>query len=197
MMIVHRDRSSLARQPQRNRATYAPGGSGNQRGSAFQIHNDMVSGPGKALASLSRLFIKQGLSREQFRPPKRLIVIMGAKRRFLIQYRTAWEEFVCRTNALQGCLAASEPDRARVAVALLEAEKARLAYNAARDLLVAQMAGLQPAPEPTDQALPQDGKVRAIARILWELTGKPDGTAVADWLQAERLVQSASAAVAR
>ena len=89
---------------------------------------------------------------------------------------------------------ASEPDRARVEMALLEAEKARLAYNAARDLLVAQMlAGPQPA-----QALPQDGKVRAIARLLWELGGKPDGTALADWLKAERLVESASAgAIAR
>jgi hypothetical protein len=142
-------------------------------------------------------FIKQGLSREQFRPPKRLMVFMGTKPVFLNQYRTAWEEFVRRTNALQDCLTASEPDRARVEVALLEAEKARLAYNAARDLLVGQMAGLQPAPKPADQALPQDGKVRAIARILWELAGKPDGTAVADWLQAERLVQSASAAIAR
>ena len=122
---------------------------------------------------------------------------MGTNRECLNQYRTSWEEFVRRTNVLQNCLTASEPDRARVEVALLEAEKARLAYNAARDLLVAQMAGLQYAAKLTDQALPQDGKVRAIARILWELAGKPDGTAVADWLQAERLVQSASAAIAQ
>jgi hypothetical protein len=119
---------------------------------------------------------------------------MGAKSEFLIRYRTAWEEFVRRTNALQDCLVASEPDQASVTVALLEAEKARIAYNAARDLLVARMDGLQHVPEPTDQALPQDGKVRAIAHVLWEFVGKPDGTAVADWLQAERVVQSASAA---
>jgi hypothetical protein len=122
---------------------------------------------------------------------------MGIKGELLNQYRTAWEEFIRRTNALQDCLTANEPGRVGVEVALLEVEKARLAYNAARDLLVEQMAGLQPAPKPANEALPQDGKVRAIARILWELTGKPDGTAVADWLQAERLVQSASAAVAR
>ena len=122
---------------------------------------------------------------------------METKREFLNQYRTAWEEFVRRTNALQDCFTASEPDRARVEVALLEAEKARIAYNAARNLLVAQMVGLQPAAEASDQSLPQDGKVRAIASMLWELAGKPDGTAVADWLQAERVVQSASAAIAR
>jgi Protein of unknown function (DUF2934) len=137
------------------------------------------------------------LRREQFRLPKRLIVLMETKREFLNQYRLAWEEFVRRTNALQYCFTASEPDRARVAVALLEAEKARIGYNAARNLLVAQMAGLQPAAEAADQALPQEGRVRAIARMLWELAGKPDGTAVADWLQAERVVQSASAAIGR
>jgi hypothetical protein len=122
---------------------------------------------------------------------------MGAKSEFLIQYRTAWEEFVRRTNAMQDCLAASEPDRDRFEMALLEVEKARLAYNAARDLLVAQTAGLQPDPEPADRAQPQDGRVRANARILWKLAGKPDGTAVADWLQAERLVHSASTVIAR
>jgi len=137
------------------------------------------------------------LRREQFRLPNRLIVLMETKREFLNQYRTAWEEFVRRTNALQYCFTASEPDRAHVAVALLEAEKARIAYNAARNFLVAQMAGLQPAAEAADQALPQEGRVRAIARMLWELAGKPDGTAVADWLQAERVVQSASAAIAK
>jgi hypothetical protein len=121
---------------------------------------------------------------------------MVTNREFLNQYRTAWEEFVRRTNALQDCLTASEPDRARVDVALLEAVKARIAYNAARDLLLSQMAGLQPFHELAGQVPPQDRNVRAIARILWEHAGRPNGTALADWLKAERLVQSASAATA-
>ena len=75
---------------------------------------------------------------------------------------------------------ATAPERARVEAALFEAEKARLAYSATRDLLAAQMAGLRAAAKPSSQALPQDGKVRAIARLLWELGGKPDGTALAD-----------------
>jgi hypothetical protein len=120
---------------------------------------------------------------------------MGTNRKLLNQYRAAWEEFVRRTNALQDCLTVNQPDRAHVEVALLEVERARLAYNDARDILAAQMAGLKPAPRPAGEAL-EDGKVRAIASLLWELSGKPDGTAVADWLQAERLVQSASASAA-
>lgn len=122
---------------------------------------------------------------------------MDPESEFLNQYRAAWEEFVRRTNALQDGLMAGEPDRARIEAALLEAEKARLAYNAARDLLVAQMAVPQPAPNAAVQSLPQDGKVRAIARLLWELGGKPDGTALSDWVMAERVVRSASAAIAR
>jgi len=71
------------------------------------------------------------------------MVLMETERKDLEQYRTAWEAFVRRTNALQDCLTASEPDRARVDAAFLEVEKARLAYNAARDLRVEQMAGLR------------------------------------------------------
>ena len=125
------------------------------------------------------------------------MAFMGNKLELSYRYRTTWEEFVRATNALQDSLIATAPDRARVEVALFEAEKARIAYNAARDLVAAQMAGLRAAAHPPTQTLPQDGKVRAIARLLWELAGKPDGTALADWLHAERLVQSASAAVAR
>jgi hypothetical protein len=125
------------------------------------------------------------------------MAFMGTKLELLNRYRTAWEEFVRATNALQDSLIATAPERARVEVALFEAEKARLAYNAARDLLVEQMAGLRAAANPPSQNLPQDGKVRAIARLLWELSGKPDGTALADWLHAERLVRSASTAIAR
>jgi len=125
------------------------------------------------------------------------MAFMGTKLELSNRYRTTWEEFVRATNALQGSLMATAPDRARVEVVLFEAEKARLAYNAARDLLVAQTPGLRTAANPPSKTLPQDGKVRAIARLLWELAGKPDGTALADWLHAERLLQSASAAVAR
>jgi hypothetical protein len=113
------------------------------------------------------------------------------------RYRATWEEFVRATNTLQDSLTAAEPDRARAEVDLLEAEKARLQYNAARDLLVAELSGVRPAANPSSQTLPQDRKVRAIALLLWELAGKPADTALTDWLHAERLVKSASAAIAR
>jgi hypothetical protein len=122
---------------------------------------------------------------------------MGTKRELLNQYRAAWREFIHRTSELEDCALVSEPKRAHIEVALLEAEKARLAYNDARDRLVAQIAPLQPAATLPAHGVRQDGKVRAIAQRIWEFAGKPDGTALADWLQAERVVQSASTSVAR
>ena len=113
------------------------------------------------------------------------------------RYRATWGEFVRATNALQDILAATAPDRARAELAVFEAERARLTHNAARDLLVAQMAGLRAAANPPSLTPSPDGKVRAIAFLLWEVAGKPDGTALANWLQAERLVKSATAAVAQ
>ncbi len=140
--------------------------------------------------------IAYSIMRGDFDLRKRLTAFMGPELELSSRYRTQ-EEFVRATNALQDSLAATAPDRGRAGEALFEAEKARLAYNAARDLLVTQMAGLRTAPELPSQTVPQDGKVRATARLLWELAGKPDGTDLADWLRAERLVQSASAAVAQ
>jgi hypothetical protein len=122
---------------------------------------------------------------------------METKLELANRYRTTWEEFVRATNALQESLAASAPDPARTQLALFEAEKARFRYNAARDLLAAQMAGSRAVADPPSQTLAQEGQIRSMALLLWELSGRPEGTAMADWLHAERLVQSASAAVAR
>lgn len=140
--------------------------------------------------------IKKSPEQGRFQLRKRPISFMGTKLELLNQYRTTWEEFVRATNALQDSLTTTAPDRACAEAALFEAEKAHLAYNAARDLLVAQMAPLRAGANPPSQTVPQDRKVRAVARLLWELSGKPDDTAEADWFHAERLVQSASAAVA-
>jgi hypothetical protein len=122
---------------------------------------------------------------------------METKLELANRYRATWEEFVRATNALQDSLAAPAPDPARTQLALFEAERARVAYNAARDRLAAQMAGPRVAANPPSQTLAQEGQIRSIALLLWELSGRPEGTAMTDWLHAERLVQSASAAVAR
>ena len=94
---------------------------------------------------ISGFCIKQQFHHGKISTPEASNGLMEPESEFLNQYRAAWGEFVRRTNALQDCLIASQPDRTSVELALLETEKARLAYNAARDVLVAQMAGLQQA----------------------------------------------------
>jgi len=42
----------------------------------------------------------------------------------------------------------------------------------------------------------EEHRIREKAQLLWELAGKPQGSAEADWLGAERLVRSASASAA-
>jgi hypothetical protein len=124
------------------------------------------------------------------------MVFMRTTLELSTRYRAAWDEFVRATNVLQDSLAA-EPDRVRAEAALFEAEKARRTYNAARDLLAAEMAGIGPAANTASQTPPQEENVRAVALLLWELAGKPNDTALTDWLHAEHLVKSASAAIAR
>lgn len=69
---------------------------------------------------------------------------------------------------------------------LLAVETARLNYNAARDRLAAAMLGVDVASLPS---VAEDYRVRETAQLLWELAGKPQGTAEFDWLRAERIVR--------
>jgi hypothetical protein len=71
-----------------------------------------------------------------------------------------------------------------------------LAYNDARDALAsarmpAELARLFWA-IPT-AAVREQARVRNIAELLWELKGKPQGSADDDWYRAERVARHASA----
>lgn len=106
-------------------------------------------------------------------------------------YRAGWAEYEMRLRELQ--CAADRGDHSRLEPLLLSVETARLKYSAARDRLAAQMlgadlTGLAPATA--------DRRIRGTAQLLWELSGKPQGTAEFDWLRAERIVRHASAQAA-
>jgi len=119
---------------------------------------------------------------------------MAANRELWNQYRGTWEEFARQLDELQRLVEAGERDR--VEGALLSVEKARLAHNHARDRLAAQLTGgIVPANgKVSEGTLPDEERVRKTARLLWEFSGKPQGTAENDWFRAERLVRSAGAA---
>jgi hypothetical protein len=105
-------------------------------------------------------------------------------------YHAAFRHFACQACVLQAIAKAGLQD-AMVDAALADTEKARIIYGRARDTLAAALL-------PADQAIPLQGfsadmEVRKLAEVLWELHGRPNGTAEIDWARAERLVRRAAA----
>lgn len=109
-------------------------------------------------------------------------------------YRTTFQEYARRLDALQILMNSGTPDAARMDAALLEVEQARIAYNAARDRLAKELVR---APLPPATGSPATGnkehRIRQTARLLWEVAGRPDGSAEHDWSRAEQLVRRAAA----
>ncbi len=112
-----------------------------------------------------------------------------------IEYRSAFEDFSRKAQQVQFLTEHPTGDREAFETALLELEKAHLAYNDARDAFVRTLmpasAGAQPNPGGASQDHSED--VQAIAELLWEGAGRPTGTAEEDWRRAEAIVKSAIA----
>jgi Protein of unknown function (DUF2934) len=110
------------------------------------------------------------------------------------EYRSAFEEFSRKAQRVQ-LLAAQNSDGRIFEAALLELEKAQLAYNHARDAFLHSLL-----PESAQIPLVHDHNhsddIPAIAELLWEGAGRPAGTAEEDWRRAEAIVKSAVATAA-
>jgi hypothetical protein len=113
-------------------------------------------------------------------------------------YRTTFQEYARKLEALQklmndGLTNSGTADAARLDAAVLEVEQARIAHNAARDRLAKEL--VRPALPPAT-GNPATGskehRIRQTARLLWEMAGRPDGTAEHDWRRAEQLVRQAA-----
>jgi hypothetical protein len=114
---------------------------------------------------------------------------MTAYRELRNEYRTTWDVFARALDEFQ--LLAESGESTRVKEALLAVETARRAHNSARDRLAVHLAGKK-TPGKTLREIPEELRVRKTARLLWEFSGKPQGTAEKDWFTAERLVRSAA-----
>jgi hypothetical protein len=112
-------------------------------------------------------------------------------------YRATFEDYAHKLEALQSLMNSGTAD-ARMDAAVLEVEQARIAHNAARDRLAKELVrpSLRAAAGSPATGNPATGNsehhIRQTARLLWELAGRPDGTAEHDWRRAEQLVRSAS-----
>ncbi len=79
--------------------------------------------------------------------------------------------------------------------AVVELERARIAYSKTRDELAKQ---LLPGAIRSEEVLSSAGErqLRLLAHLLWESAGRPEGTAEEDWHHAEKLAAQAQACVA-
>ena len=106
-------------------------------------------------------------------------------------YRSAFEDFSSKAQQVQSLTENPTGDRKAFETALLELEKAHLAYNSARDAFVRSL--LPPQQDHPRKRSVQDisADIPAIAELLWESAGRPTGTAEEDWQRAEAIVQRA------
>jgi hypothetical protein len=104
-------------------------------------------------------------------------------------YRATFQEYSSRLDALQCLMSSAAPDQSRIDAALLDVEKARVAHNGARDRLAREL--VRPSLPPAD--IDDEHHIRKTAQLLWEVAGRPDGTAECDWRRAEQLIHAAAA----
>ena len=110
------------------------------------------------------------------------------------EYRSAFEDFSRKAQLVQSLTEHPTGDREAFETALLQLEKAHLAYNDARDTLVRSLLPGTVAEQRQNHVSPDHrADVQAIAELLWESAGRPTGTAEEDWRRAEAIVQSAVA----
>ena len=103
-------------------------------------------------------------------------------------YRSTFQQYSRKLDVLQSLMNSGNPEPGRVEAALLEVEEARKAHNSARDQLAREL--VRPALPP--KAAVAERHIRETAQLLWEVAGRPDGTAECDWHRAEQLVHAAA-----
>lgn len=119
-------------------------------------------------------------------------------REYIQAYRDAFREYQREAHRVAEIKAQASHDPAETERALLSVEYARLAYNETRDMLAASLMSAESSRElwaiPAASGRKQ-ARVKSIAELLWELAGKPQGTADDDWYRAERVVRRSAAEV--
>jgi Protein of unknown function (DUF2934) len=116
---------------------------------------------------------------------------MTRTREIEAQYRYAFEDFSRKAQLVQSLTQQRNTDGKAFETALLDLEKAHLAYNEARDAFVRCLLP-ESAQIPARAGHDHADDIPAIAELLWESAGRPDGTAEEDWRRAEAIIKSAA-----
>lgn len=118
---------------------------------------------------------------------------MKTKRQAEIAYRRAFQVFSEKAQRVQALTGLSGQDPKLVETALIEMQRAHNDYEECRDVWVKYLLGSDRQNFSGKTALPHNDDVRAIAELLWESAGRPDGTAAEDWRRAEEIIEKAAA----
>jgi len=115
-----------------------------------------------------------------------------------LAYRKAFQEFSKKAQQVQALTAHSDAEPKQLETALLELEKAHVAYTASRDRWVQHILPVEPHIALPGHSAHQSHEdcVRAIAELLWVGAGRPEGLDAENWRKAEEIVREASAAAA-
>jgi hypothetical protein len=105
------------------------------------------------------------------------------------KYRVAFDDYSVKAQRVQSLKERPGATPNLTEAALLEMERARLAYAIARDELARHLLPSLP----VSPSVLEAGNVSGIAELLWEVAGRPQGTAYQDWLRAEEIVRRAAA----
>jgi hypothetical protein len=105
-------------------------------------------------------------------------------------YRSAFADYARKLDTLRGLIDSDRADRDQIERATVEVEKSRLAYNETRDRFANELVRLSAHKPSHNGNSGSDEQVRRTARLLWEVAGRPDGTAERDWQRAECLVRT-------
>jgi len=117
---------------------------------------------------------------------------MTKTREIEAEYREAFENFSKKAERVQALSAQPSTDGKAFETALIELERAHLAYNQARDAFRRSL--LPESTEiPASNYQEHASDVPTFAELIWENAGRPDGTAEEDWRRAEAIVKCAIA----
>jgi hypothetical protein len=110
------------------------------------------------------------------------------------EYRAAFDRFSIQVRKLQVLTGEDYADPADVEAALIAVELARQNYNATRDALARDLMLHSSRGVPRFATKSQDndqGRVKAMAELFWDLTGRHDGADDENWYRAENIVRRA------
>jgi len=119
------------------------------------------------------------------------------KAQALAAYREAFKNFSVKARFVQDMIATQNLDRSTVDAAMLELEKARSVYIERRNTLayfLLPSTARDQVGVPTPDSEFYKAHVRRVAELLWEVSGRPLGTANDDWHRAEEIIRSVAAA---